>query len=119
MKHASAASTQEPDQESTEDEVAQVESSSSRLINPGDMSSAMHSFIPATKLKGMEDWVEDEDQLKYLQDDGEFTIVTKEELDLYFPTTLKPMIFPRGDISRFSPPKRGKLGTSGSFFAFP
>lgn len=104
---------EQPEEDIFEEEADEAETSSSRIINPGDVSSALHSFIPATKLKGMEDWVEDEDQYKYLQQTAEFTNKIEEEHSLDFPATLKPLVFPRGDISRFNPPKRGKLGNSG------
>lgn len=84
--------------------------SADRVIQPGN-SSSLYNFIPATKMKGMEDFVEENDQLKYYEESSEFkpTISCEDEID--FPSLLKVFLFPRGDTRRFSSPKRGTYGT--------
>lgn len=85
---------------------------SERIINPGSANSALYNFMPATKLKGMEDWVEEDDQFKYLEQNTEFVVDKENDEGLVYPTILKAFMFPRGDISRFPQPKKSSLGTS-------
>ena len=85
---------------------------SERVIRPGNANSALYNFMPATKLKGMEDWVEEDDQFKYLEQSSEFTADIVNDDTLLYPPILKAFMFPRGDISRFPRPKRSSLGTS-------
>lgn len=86
-------------------------SSDDRIINPDVPSGALHNFVPATKLKGMEDWVSEEDQLKYLKKSPDFVVDMKPDDHLVFPSLLKAFTFVRGDVSRFPQPKRTSLGT--------
>lgn len=83
-----------------------------RVVTPGQASASLLNFVPATKIKGMDDWVEEENQFKYIEPTYDF--VVKKELDkkLQFPPLLKAFAFPRGDVTRFPPPKRSVLGTS-------
>jgi len=87
---------------------------SERIIRPGSANSALHNFMPATKLKGMEDYVEEEDQFKYLEQDNEFVVHKENDERLVYPKILKAFMFPRGDVSKFPQPKRSSLGTSSS-----
>jgi len=88
---------------------------SERIIRPGSANSALHNFMPATKLKGMEDYVEEEDQFKYLEQDNEFVVHKENDERLVYPKILKAFMFPRGDVSKFPQPKRSSLGTSNYF----
>jgi len=99
----------EPNNES---EVNDEDVFSERVIRPGNANSALYNFMPATKLKGMEDWVEEDDQFKYLEQSSEFTADIVNDDTLLYPPILKAFMFPRGDISRFPRPKRSSLGTS-------
>lgn len=96
-----------------EEEVEDVSANlDDRVIPPGQPSSALNNYVPTSKMKGMEDWVEEDDQLKYLNQSSEFVLKKESDDHLQFPTLLKAFVFPRGDISRFPRPKRSSFGTS-------
>jgi len=82
------------------------------LAGSPEMAAALSNFVPATKLKGMEDFLVEEDQLKYYEESAEFQVVQEEDDVICFPTLLRAFMFPRGDVSRFPPPKRSSYGTS-------
>lgn len=83
-----------------------------RIVSPGQASSALLNFVPTTKLKGMEDWVEEEDQFKYVAPNCDFGVAKERDERLHFPPLLKAFVFPRGDVSRFPRPKQSSLGTT-------
>ncbi len=94
------------------DESYNLDNSIDRIVSPGQASSALFNFVPTTKLKGMEDWLEEEDQFQYIEKPSDFVVAKEEDARLNFPPLLKAFIFPRGDVSRFPRPKRSSLGTS-------
>ena len=99
-----------------EEEVEDVSANlDDRVIPPGQPSSALNNYVPTSKMKGMEDWVEEDDQLKYLNQSSEFVLKKESDDHLQFPTLLKAFVFPRGDISRFPRPKRSSFGTSSKY----
>ncbi|XP_046439372.1 5-methylcytosine rRNA methyltransferase NSUN4-like [Daphnia pulex] len=83
-----------------------------RVISPGQTTSAYLNFVPTTKLKGMEDWLEEEDQFEYVKPTYDFVVEKQKDERLDFPSLLKAFVFPRGDISRFPSPKKSTFGTS-------
>jgi len=95
--------------------ISNDETISERIIKPGSANAALYNFMPATKLKGMEDWIEEDDQFKYLKQNTEFIVDKENDEGLLYPAILKAFMFPRGDISKFPQPKRSSLGTSNYF----
>ena len=85
---------------------------SERVITLEGVNSALFNFVPATKMKGMEDWVEESDQLQYVEESHEFSPQKLSEGPADFPTLLKAFVFPRGDVTKFNPPKQSSFGTS-------
>lgn len=105
-----------PEEQSTEsndikDDELEI-NSDERVVSPGQTSSAFMNFVPTTKLKGMEDWMEEETQFKYVEPTYDFSAKKQADERLRFPSLLKAFVFPRGDVTRFPPPKRSSLGTS-------
>lgn len=86
----------------------------SRLIDPniGASSGALYEFIPATELKGMDDWIPESQHYSYYKQETEFPVSTKVEEHLHFPETLKIYTFDRGNIFSFPEPRRTSTGTS-------
>lgn len=80
-----------------------------RLIS-AENSSALYEFIPATKLKGMEDFVLESEHYKYYSDQVDFPLEFIKDTDVHFPETLNMYTFEKGNISPFKPPKRGSTG---------
>lgn len=67
----------------------------------------LQEFIPATKLKGMEDFVPESEHYQYYSTNVEFPLKIEPETSFEFPKTLDIYVYPKGDISRFSRPKTG------------
>ncbi|MPC09703.1 5-methylcytosine rRNA methyltransferase NSUN4 [Portunus trituberculatus] len=84
---------------------------SSRVILPSEVgvegTNILHDHVPATKLKGLENWIEETDLFvnTSLRDDeiGIKREVQKEPISL--PSPLKVFSFPKGDITSFPQPK--------------
>ncbi|XP_026476433.1 5-methylcytosine rRNA methyltransferase NSUN4-like [Ctenocephalides felis] len=81
-----------------------------RLINPEVGLAALHEFIPATKLKGIEDWVFESEHYQYYQNPSEFPIKVEAEAPFTIPETFNVYSYERGNISDFPSPKRGSTG---------
>lgn len=93
---------------------------SNRLILPSelggpDSASALYDFVPATRLKGMEDYVPESHHYSYYKTDGDFSESVQTEMEdrLIFPEALRVYTFESGNISRFPKPRRGSTGVTG------
>jgi len=71
----------------------------------------MHDYIPSSKLKGLEDWIEETDVFtEVYQGDDEIGLKVERQKDLLsFPEMLKIYAFPKGNISRFPAVRRHEL----------
>lgn len=65
----------------------------------------LQEFIPATKLKGMEDFVAESEHYQYYNTGVDFPLKFQAEENFEFPKSLDIYTFPKGDITRFSRPK--------------
>ncbi|XP_046405694.1 5-methylcytosine rRNA methyltransferase NSUN4 isoform X2 [Ischnura elegans] len=95
-------------------QLSQSELEYDRIVKP-DLSgavsaSALHEFVPATKLKGMEDWVLESEHYSGYQESMDFPIVKKKEDTLFYPKYWNIFSYIRGDVSRYPHPSRGKAG---------
>ncbi|XP_069700133.1 5-methylcytosine rRNA methyltransferase NSUN4 [Periplaneta americana] len=83
-----------------------------RVIDPasGVSASALYEYVPATRLKGMEDWIAESHHYRYYRKDVDFPVRVENEYNLLFPEHLQVLSFERGNISSFPPPKRGSTG---------
>ncbi|XP_042215463.1 5-methylcytosine rRNA methyltransferase NSUN4-like isoform X2 [Homarus americanus] len=83
----------------------------SRIILPSEVGSAgisaMMDYVPATKLKGLEDWIEETDVfLDASQGDQDIGLqIEKQEEPINLPSMLKIYAFNKTDISDFPKPK--------------
>ena len=84
---------------------------SDRIILPGNNTAAFYNFVPTTKIKGMEDYVQETDQLIYYQQSSEFEAKVEPDGDINFPPLLEAYMFPRGEVSNFPPPRNGSVQT--------
>jgi len=80
-----------------------------RLIT-GDNASALYEFVPATKLKGMEDFMPESDHYKYYSDQVDFPLEFTKDDAIEFPETLNLYTYEKGNVSTFKPPRRGVTG---------
>lgn len=67
-----------------------------------------NEFVPATRLKGLEDWVDESDQFSACNTKEEFTFQTIDEKPKALPWRWKIYCFKRGDVSTFPPPRYNK-----------
>lgn len=75
-----------------------------RMISAEVGTMGLQEFIPATKLKGMEDYVVESEHYQYYNTGVEFPLKFEVEHSFEIPKTLDIYMFPKGDISRFSRP---------------
>lgn len=75
----------------------------------------LQEFIPATKLKGMEDYILESDHYKYYNTKVDFPLKFEPERDFKLPPSLDIYVYPKGDISRFTRPKQGSTGVHSHF----
>ncbi|CAG2062257.1 unnamed protein product [Timema podura] len=88
-----------------------------RLIDPsvGLSASALYEFVPATKLKGMEDFVLESEHYAYYKKDTDFPVHVEKEQKLNFPDHLHVLTFERGNVSYFPSPRRASTGVFNYF----
>lgn len=75
-----------------------------RMISAEVGTMGLQEFIPATKLKGMEDFVVESEHYQYYNTGVEFPLKFVVEHSFEIPKTLDIYMYPKGDISRFSRP---------------
>ncbi|XP_073976857.1 5-methylcytosine rRNA methyltransferase l(2)10685 isoform X2 [Rhodnius prolixus] len=88
--------------------------SEDRLIEPslGMSASALSEYIPASALKGMEDWMLESQHFSYYAGSLDYPIRVIEQDMLEFPVHLNAYTFELGNVERFPSPKKGSTGVS-------
>lgn len=87
-----------------------------RMIDTQSVGTAgLHEFIPATKLKGMEDWVLESDHYKYYSTTTDFPLSIEMETQLTFPENLHIFTYEKGNISGFPKASRSVTGVSSHY----
>ncbi|XP_046735530.1 5-methylcytosine rRNA methyltransferase NSUN4 [Diprion similis] len=83
-----------------------------RIINPqNDLSmSSLHQYVPATKLKGMEDFVLESEHYDYYKKGSDLSIKVEKQRKLNFPEHLNIYTFEEENDTRFSSPRKGSTG---------
>ena len=101
---------------SIESEV-EMDLDTSRIItaSSGLSVSSLQEYIPATKLKGMEDWILESDHYSYYKQGADFTVTIEKEQSLSIPKHLTMYTFEENNNSRFKSAKRGSTGVVGMF----
>ncbi|PNF27737.1 hypothetical protein B7P43_G12799 [Cryptotermes secundus] len=96
-------------QKSLQSSLREAEFDSHRLIDPasGLSAGALYEYVPATRLKGMEDWIVESQHYGYYRKDTDFPVCVESDNDFIFPVHLQVLLFERGNISSFPSPKRG------------
>ncbi|KAK2585917.1 hypothetical protein KPH14_010501 [Odynerus spinipes] len=87
-----------------------IKEDTSRIIVPSEGLSGLYDFVPATKLKGMEDWVLESKHYEYYQKSSDFVVSVQKENVLPFPKHLKLYTFEDVSEATFPPPKKGATG---------
>lgn len=86
-----------------------------RMIDPNEGTAGLHEFIPASKLKGMEDYVAESDHYKYYNTNADFPITIEMEHNFEIPETLNIFSYERGNVSDFRPPRTCSTGVLSHF----
>ncbi|XP_034834697.1 5-methylcytosine rRNA methyltransferase NSUN4 [Maniola hyperantus] len=86
----------------------------SRIIEPsiGISSEALYQYIPATKLKGLDDWVPESLHYSFMSNrEGDFPLVIEPETQFVYPEHLKVMTYEmNSEYDKFPEPKRCQTG---------
>ena len=90
--------------------------SSSRLMKPdnnllGGNAVSMYQFMPTKELKGMEEFVEEATYYQAYKKVESNAIKVRPSSGLNFPPQLRCYSFPRGDLTRFPPPRPTAVNT--------
>ena len=80
-----------------------------RIVDPSIASIGLQEFIPATKIKGMEDFVFESDHYKYYSNTTDFPIKMEMQKEFSIPENLHLYSYEKGNVSEFIKPRRSKL----------
>ena len=86
-----------------------------RIVDDSLGTAGLHEFIPATKLKGNDDWVLESDHYKYYSTTNDFPLTIEIETNLTFPDNLHLFTYERGNVSTFMKPTRSVTGVSSHY----
>ncbi|CAG9788580.1 unnamed protein product [Diatraea saccharalis] len=86
----------------------------SRIIDPSlgmSTAEALYQYIPATKLKGMDDWLPESLHYSFVSTNKDFPLVIDEETEFKFPEHLKVYTYEmESEFTMFPEPRRCKTG---------
>lgn len=89
----------------------------SRLIAPGPLgsegSASLYDYVPATKLKGMDDYIPESAHYSYYKETPEAPIEVEPEDDIHFPELLDIFAYERGNCDIFQPSLKGTTNVFG------
>jgi 5-methylcytosine rRNA methyltransferase NSUN4 len=86
-----------------------------RLVDPSHGTSALHEFVPATKIKGMEDFVLESDHYRYYSNTTDFPLKIEIDLSFKIPENLQLYTYEQGNISTLRTPRQTSTGVSSHF----
>ncbi|XP_018787507.1 PREDICTED: 5-methylcytosine rRNA methyltransferase NSUN4 isoform X2 [Bactrocera latifrons] len=78
----------------------------SRLIDPQYGTGGLYEFMPANKIKGMEDWIPESNHYKYYSTHTDFPLKFELETEFCYPDNLKLYTYEIGNCSEFITPKK-------------
>lgn len=82
----------------------------SRMLMPEASTAGLQEFVPASRLKGMEDYVPESHHYKYYSTTVDFPLHVELEVDFTFPEHLNAYVFERGNVTRFRRPTKAETG---------
>ncbi|XP_036327701.1 5-methylcytosine rRNA methyltransferase NSUN4 [Rhagoletis pomonella] len=82
----------------------------SRLIDPQYSTGALYEFMPASRIKGMEDWIPESDHYKYYQTQADFPLKFEAETEFFYPENLNLYTYELGNCSEFKSPRKCLTG---------
>lgn len=96
--------------QSIDKDLNEISLDTNRIIDPTVNLSTLHEYVPATKIKGLDDWVLESDHYKFYIKADDFEINVEKEDVLSFPKHLHAYTFERENNTRFPNPKQGSTG---------
>lgn len=87
----------------------------SRIIDPNFIQSALYEYVPATKIKGLEDFVPESEHYRYYSSSADFPLKVEMETEFRIPENLQLYTYEMGNISDFRFPFRTNTGVSSHF----
>lgn len=94
---------------SLEKSLSKAEPDVLRLVDPTNISSTelLHQYVPATKLKGKEDWIPESDHYRYYAITNEFSVKIEQDNNLHFPEHLNVYCYEPENFTKFKSPSLG------------
>ncbi|XP_076626824.1 5-methylcytosine rRNA methyltransferase l(2)10685 [Colletes latitarsis] len=96
--------------QSIEEELNEIAIDNDRIIDSSVNISMLHEYIPATKIKGMDDWELESNHYRFYNKAADFKVDIVKESVLPFPEHLHVYTFDEGNDSKFPSPKKGSTG---------
>lgn len=87
----------------------------SRIINPNFSTGALFEYVPATKIKGKEEFVPESEHYGYYKTTADFPLLIKMETEFYIPENLQLYTYEMGNVSDFKYPFKTITKTSSHF----
>lgn len=87
----------------------------SRIIDPNFVQSALYEYVPATRIKGLEDFVPESEHYRYYSSSADFPLKVEMETEFSIPENLQMYTYEMGNISDFRIPFRTITDVSSHF----
>ncbi|XP_023298918.2 5-methylcytosine rRNA methyltransferase NSUN4 [Lucilia cuprina] len=81
-----------------------------RMIDPEVNTGGLYEFVPATQIKGMEDWIPESEHYRYYQTTTDFPLNIEPETEFIFPEHLSLYTYEMGNCSEFRRPNKCLTG---------
>lgn len=81
-----------------------------RMIDPEISTGGLYEFVPATQIKGMEDWIPESEHYRYYQTTADFPLEIEPETEFLFPEHLSLYTYEMGNCSEFRSPHKCLTG---------
>ncbi|XP_037960467.1 5-methylcytosine rRNA methyltransferase NSUN4 [Teleopsis dalmanni] len=88
---------------------------SKRMVDPQFGTGGLYDYVPANKIKGMEDWVPESEYYKFYPTSTDFPLQIEEETQFLFPENLCLYTYEMGNCEEFKPPKKCLTGVLSHF----
>ncbi|KAG7209307.1 hypothetical protein KM043_015418 [Ampulex compressa] len=79
----------------------------SRIITSSHDTAGLHEFVPATKLRGMDDWITESEYYSHYQKGSDFSVQVEKESVISFPEHLHVYTYEYENNTKFKAPKKG------------
>ncbi|XP_070509200.1 5-methylcytosine rRNA methyltransferase NSUN4 [Chironomus tepperi] len=87
----------------------------SRIIDPNFVQSALYEYVPATRIKGLEDFVPESEHYRYYSSSADFPLKVEMETEFSIPENLQMYTYEMGNITDFRIPFKTITAVSSHF----